>query len=113
MTSGKWISDKWIRVEDRMPEEFPSMFSQFKGTVRWREGLMYSTISKEVLVTVKFPNGNTFVSIERSKDGEFKTTGVARIGNCEVIAWMELPEPYVEEVKEVEEGETVEAGNEK
>ena len=89
---------KWIPVSDRLPEERNSIFAKYKGTEKWENG-MFEKISNHVIVTVEYPSGERLSQNAYTVDGIWKThTGLS---NVKVIAWMPLPEPYMEsEVQE-------------
>lgn len=68
---------RWIPCTDRMPEEKlePKYGENFKG-------------SELVLVSAKDCNGEIFVDMDSTGNGEWLL--------FEVIAWMPLPKPYKE-----------------
>lgn len=83
----------WILTNERMPDERDSMFAKFKGTDKWKDG-MFEKISQNVIVTVKYDNGERRTDVAHTVDGRWKLE--IRILNAEVIAWKEMPEPYKE-----------------
>lgn len=84
----------WIPVRERLPEERDSMFAKFKGTSKWKKG-MFEKVSRNVIVTVKYDNGECRTNVAHTVDGRWKLE--IRILNAEVIAWKEMPEPYKED----------------
>ena len=83
----------WIMANERMPTERDSMFAKFEGTDKWKAG-MFKKISPNVIVTVKYDNGECHTDVAHTVDGRWKLE--IRILNAEVIAWKEMPEPYKE-----------------
>lgn len=81
----------WIRVNDEMPVERDSMFAKFKGTDKWKTG-MFEKVSRDVLVTVEYDNGERHTEVAHTVDGRWKLE--MRILNAKVIAWKEKPQPY-------------------
>lgn len=84
----------WISVKDRLPEEE----GEYLVTCRWREDDPYRVDTMEYGFRIApsqednprvFQNGAAF--------GEMWPNGMDNIE--EVIAWMPLPEPYLQEVK--------------
>ena len=75
-------------------EERDSMFAKFKGTSKWKKG-MFEKVSRNVIVTVKYDNGECRTNVAHTVDGRWKLE--IRILNAEVIAWKEMPEPYKED----------------
>lgn len=84
----------WIPVSERLPKERDSMFAKFKGTSKWKKG-MFEKVSRNVIVTVKYDNGECRTNVAHTVDGRWKLE--IRILNAEVIAWKEMPEPYKED----------------
>ena len=84
----------WIPVSERLPKERDSMFAKFKGTSKWKKG-MFEKVSRNVIVTVKYDNGECRTNVAYTVDGRWKLE--IRILNAEVIAWKEMPEPYKED----------------
>ena len=70
------------------------MFAKFKGTSKWKKG-MFEKISRNVIVTVKYDNGECRTNVAHTVDGRWKLE--IWILNAEVIAWKEMPEPYKED----------------
>lgn len=58
----------WIRVNDEMPVERDSMFAKFKGTNKWKTG-MFEKVSRNVLVTVEYDNGERHTEVAHTVDG--------------------------------------------
>ena len=61
----------WIRVNDEMPVERDSMFAKFKGTNKWKTG-MFEKVSRNVLVTVEYDNGERHTEVAHTVDGRWK-----------------------------------------
>lgn len=80
----------WIPVRERLPEERDSMFAKFKGTNKWKTG-MFERVSRNVLVTVEYDNGERHTEVAHTVDGRWKLE--MRILNAKVIAWKEKPQP--------------------
>lgn len=53
---------------------------------------MFEKVSRNVIVTVKYDNGECRTNVAHTVDGRWKLE--IRILNAEVIAWKEMPEPY-------------------
>lgn len=83
---------EWIPCSERMPPEHNSIFANLKRTHKWCVG-MFEKRSDEVNVTVEFTDGTRMTKTSHTEDGKWK---VDRYPECEVIAWMEKPEPYKE-----------------
>ena len=84
----------WIRVSERMPEEYDSIFKKFKGTSSWAKG-MFEKRSRKVLVTVMHGDGTMFTDVLHTEDGVWKLRHFDT--RWKVVAWMPLPAPYKEE----------------
>ena len=85
-------AQRWIPVEERLPEEHDSIFKKVKGTDKWHSG-MFENISDDVNVTVEFEDGTRKTKTSHTVDGNWsceKDYGV----KMKVIAWMPLPEAY-------------------
>ena len=82
-------SPQWIRVEDRMPIEYESVFKKFKSTPKWLAG-MYETISNDVNAVVKFEDGTKKVYTLHTADGKWSHLPI--LGKPIVTHWMPLPE---------------------
>ncbi len=83
-------SGGWIACEDRLPEEYDSIFAKLKGTAKWNEA-MFEKISEDVNVTVEYENGKRKTMTLHTVDGKWKKD---RFVKFKVIAWQPLPEPY-------------------
>lgn len=83
--------NRWIPVEERMPEERDSVFAKFKTTKDWKPG-MFEKTSEKVLATVEYQDGARITEIVHTIDGKWKI-GIPPY-NGKVIAWMPFPEPY-------------------
>ena len=86
---------KWIPVTERLPEEHESIFAKVYRTERW-EPLMFLNVSDDVLVVVKYENGETKVKTTHTTDGEWRLISI--YGAKEVTHWMPLPSPPSTEV---------------
>ena len=80
----------WISVNERMPEEHDSIFAKFKGTGMWSRS-MFEKHSKDVLVTVEYPDGERNTETAHTIDGKWRLE--AHVLNGTVIAWKPFPEP--------------------
>lgn len=80
---------QWIRVEDRMPIEYESVFKKFKSTPKWLAG-MYETISNDVNAVVKFEDGTKKIYTLHTADGKWSHLPI--LGKPIVTHWMPLPE---------------------
>lgn len=87
----KHMTDGWIPVEERMPEERDSMFATLKGTDKWSKG-MFEKISDDVNVTVEYEDGTRKTISAHTLDRQWKLP--SRILKQKVIAWCPYPEPY-------------------
>lgn len=85
------MTDGWIPVEERLPEEHDSMFATLKGTDKWSKG-MFEKISDDVNVTVEYEDGTRKTISAHTLDGQWKLP--SRILKQKVIAWCPCPEPY-------------------
>lgn len=83
--------DSWVSVNDRMPEEHPSMFATLYGSEKWNNA-MWRNESDRVLVTILFPDGTRTVDKGKLQDGKWKT-GVSPVLPQEVTHWAVWPEP--------------------
>lgn len=90
------VSDRfdWILCSERMPEERDSIFAKKKGTKDWKTG-MFEKISHDVLVTVRYDNGEVAVEYAHTVDGKWKLA--TQVIPKTVIAWQYFPEPYKED----------------
>lgn len=84
----------WIPCSERLPEEHDSMFIKFKGTKKWSTA-MFERKSDEVIVTVTDDAGRTVTTSAHTTDGKWRCD-LIKINGYRVIAWMPLPEPYME-----------------
>ena len=87
------MEQKWIPVEERLPDEHSSIFAKFNGTNKWRPG-MFEKTSHNVLVTAVDEKGNEFVTQAETLDGKWSLEIPSFNAMCRVVAWMPLPEPY-------------------
>ena len=88
--SDRYYGGGWISCEDRLPEEYNSIFAKLKGTAKWNEA-MFEKISEDVNVTVEYENGKRKTMTLHTVDGKWKKD---RFVKFKVIAWQPLPEPY-------------------
>lgn len=97
--------NKWIPVEERMPEEHDSVFAKYKGTSRWLPG-MFEKCSDEVEVTYKLTNDaaeeKRIVRTSHTNDGKWSIEKELGFFDEKVIAWRTLGEPYQGEEKKGE-----------
>ena len=84
----------WIPCSERLPEEHDSMFIKFKGTKKWSTA-MFERKSDEVIVTVADDAGRTVTTSAHTTDGKW-WCDLVRIHGYRIVAWMPLPEPYME-----------------
>lgn len=82
--------NKWIPISERLPEMCE------------KDVCGETTFSRMVLTTQKYGNGFVFVGIDKyTTNNGGVWLSEAPFDNpdecCEVIAWMPLPEPYMEE----------------
>ena len=84
----------WIPCSERLPEEHDSMFIKFKGTKKWSTA-MFERKSDEVIVTVADDAGRTVTTSAHTTDGKWRCD-LVRIHGYRIVAWMPLPEPYME-----------------
>ena len=84
-------SQRWIPVEERLPEERDSMFATLKRIDKWSKG-MFEKISDDVNVTVEYEDGTRKTISAHTLDGQWKLP--SRILKQKVIAWCPCPEPY-------------------
>lgn len=85
--------NRWIPVDERLPEEHNSIFAKFKGTDNWKKG-MFEKTSKYVIATAVFDDGTVLVEQAHTTDGIWRTDKKVLGGT--VVAWMDYPEPYKE-----------------
>ena len=87
---------RWIPCNERMPEEYDSIFAKLYGTNRWKSSMPRKR-SDKVLATVKFEDGSIMTDTACTFDGEWSVGAryISRDGT--VIAWMHLPAPYKEQ----------------
>lgn len=90
------INDGWIPVEERMPEEHPTMFAKLKGTPKWRDS-MFEYSSARVNVTVEDEKGKTVTTHAHTIDGKWACDLLLFNKNYKIIAWQPFPEPYRKE----------------
>ena len=92
------IKQYWIPVSERLPEEHDSKFKELKNTDKWKEKIMFESISEEVIVTIKVSE-EEIVDVAYTTDGEWGNDLLRWNKEAKVTAWMPLPEPYREEQK--------------
>lgn len=88
------VGGKWIPCSERLPKEHDSVFKKFKGTNKWSNA-MFEKNSDDVNVTVEFIDGTRKTKTSHTLDGKWmceKEYGI----RMKAIAWMSLPEPYME-----------------
>lgn len=82
--------NEWVSVNDRLPEQTPSLFSKFKDTDKWSKA-MWVMDSETVLVTVVV-KGESIVTTGKLQDGKW-CTRISPVIECKVTHWMQMPEP--------------------
>ena len=84
---------QWIPCSERMPDEHEWLGTKKFGT----------TISNEVYVTFEAPDGQRFAEHINFQNGKLSPVDEQRMKvwfkGAKPIAWMPLPEPYMEEEK--------------
>lgn len=94
--------NRWIPVEERMPEEHDSVFAKYKGTIKWLPG-MFEKCSDEVEVTFKLTNDaaeeKRIVRTSHTNDGKWSIEKELGFFDEKVVAWRTLREPYQGEEK--------------
>lgn len=84
----------WISAEERMPEERESIYAKrYEGTIFWKKG-MFKKISDEVIVTLKFEDGQIKTATAHTIDGNWIANKYFMGRVFKVIAWKPMPEPY-------------------
>ena len=81
---------EWIPVTERLPNEHKSLFSHYKGTNKWVDG-MFMTISDPVIVFAEYENGKRIVKTAYTVDGVWKIKDIFH--PCRVTHWMPIPQP--------------------
>ena len=89
------MEQRWILVEERLPEERDSVFAKWKGTAKW-DPAMFEKISDEVLATISDEGGKRTTRTAHTLDGKWSCDLLKANASYKVIAWMPLPEPYRE-----------------
>lgn len=87
------MEQRWILVEERLPEERDSVFAKWKGTAKW-DPAMFEKISDEVLATISDEGGKRTTRTAHTLDGKWSCDLLKANASYKVIAWMPLPEPY-------------------
>lgn len=87
---------RWIPCNERMPEEYDSIFAKAYGTERWRAS-MFRKRSNTVLVTVVLADGSVISETGHTQDGNWDWNIKHRGLDGVVIAWMPLPAPFEEQ----------------
>lgn len=75
----------WISVEERLPEEYDSIFKRYYGTNKWNDS-MFLKRSKDVPVIEVYEDGEKRIGVAHTCDGNWRSN-IPTI-NYEVIAWM-------------------------
>lgn len=73
--------------------EIARVIDKLKSIVQKND--QFEKVSRNVIVTVKYDNGECRTNVAHTVDGRWKLE--IRILNAEVIAWKEMPEPYKED----------------
>ena len=90
------MEQRWILVEERLPEEHDSIFAKWKDTAKW-ESNMFEKISATVIVTaINNLTEKRVVTTAHTADGKWRLDTLWGVYTYRVIAWMPLPEPYRE-----------------
>ena len=89
------MEQRWILVEEKLPEERDSVFAKWKGTAKWNPA-MFEKISDEVLVTISDVGGERTTRTAHTLDGKWSCDLLKANASYKVIAWMPLPSPYCE-----------------
>ena len=95
----KRMEQRWILVEERLPEERDSIFAKWKGTAKWNPA-MFEKTSDEVLVTISDEGGKRTTRTAHTLDGKWSCDLLKANASYKVIAWMPLPEPYRDDAEE-------------
>lgn len=95
----KRMEQRWILVEERLPEERDSVFAKWKGTAKWNPA-MFEKISDEVLVTISDVGGERTTRTAHTLDGKWSCDLLKANPGYKVIAWLPLPEPYRDQDRE-------------
>ena len=82
--------NKWIKVEDGMPEEHESIFAKLKGTDKWSNS-MFERSSDDVRVVVVYHDGTRRVYHSHTIDGIWEIEKPPRVWG-KVTHWMPNPE---------------------
>lgn len=77
----------WISVEERLPEEYDSIFKRYYGTNKWNDS-MFLKRSNDVPVIEVYEDGSKRIGTAHTCDGQWRFN--VPIINREVVAWMEL-----------------------
>ena len=77
----------WISVEERLPEEYDSIFKRYYGTNKWNDS-MFLKRSNDVPVIEVYEDGSKRIGTAHTCDGQWRFS--VPIINREVVAWMEL-----------------------
>lgn len=86
----------WIPCSERMPEEYTSIFAKLKGTVDWNSA-MFEKISKDVQVTVEYPDGHRDIKVAHTQDGKWRCDTLRLFPGSKIVAWIPNLEPYMGE----------------
>ena len=83
--------DGWIPCNERLPEEYDSIFAKLKGTDKWHDA-MFEKTSDVVNVTVADAYGNRITTIAHIVDGKWHCDLLRINKSYQIIAWQPLPE---------------------
>lgn len=87
--SDELAKQRWISVEEKLPEERESFFARFKGTDKW-SNVMYEKISEDVRVVVVLEDGTRRVHHSYTVDGKWDIE--KKPPKRTVTHWMPNPE---------------------
>ena len=79
----------WISVEDRLPDEKPTMFAPLKGTDKWKPA-MFEKKSDDVRCVYEFEDGARMVHHSFTVDGKWDAEKKSWLKR-RVTHWMENP----------------------
>lgn len=88
--------EAWISVDDHLPPEHDSIFKKLIDPDKWAPG-MFSSISDDVIVSVRFSDGTKKTGSTHTKDGHW--VGLPAVGAPVVTHWMPFPGPAHEPEK--------------
>lgn len=89
---GEIEKDRWISVEEAMPEEHDSIFAKFKGTDKWCDSF-WEKRSNTVLVvlTNNYDEKKFVIGTGYTIDGQWRTIPIPIQDRACVVYWMPFP----------------------